>query len=38
VISYESDLGASLLGKTVGDEVEVEGKPAKIAAIAVAAG
>lgn len=38
VISYESELGASLLGKTVGDEVVVEGKPAKIAAIAVAEG
>ena len=38
VISYESELGASLLGKTVGDEVMVEGKPAKIAAIAVAQG
>jgi transcription elongation GreA/GreB family factor len=37
VISYESDLGASLLGKAVGDDVEVEGKPGKIAAIGVAA-
>jgi transcription elongation GreA/GreB family factor len=37
VISYESDLGASLLGKAVGGEVEVEGKPGKIAAIGVAA-
>ncbi|HEX6201423.1 MAG TPA: GreA/GreB family elongation factor [Thermoanaerobaculia bacterium] len=38
VISYESDLGASLLGKAVGDEVELEGRPAKVAGIAVAAG
>jgi transcription elongation GreA/GreB family factor len=37
VISYESDLGASLLGKAVGDEVVVEGKPAQVAGIAVAA-
>jgi transcription elongation GreA/GreB family factor len=38
VISYESELGQSLLGKAVGDAVEVEGKPATVQAIAVAAG
>ncbi|HEX2163455.1 MAG TPA: GreA/GreB family elongation factor [Thermoanaerobaculia bacterium] len=36
VISYESDLGKSLLGKAVGDEVAVEGAPARVAGIAVA--
>lgn len=36
IVSYEADLGASLLEKTVGDEVEVDGAPARISAIAVA--
>lgn len=38
VISYESELGASLLGKGIGEEVTVEGKPAQVAGIAVATG
>jgi len=36
VISYESELGQALLGKVVGDEVEVEGRPARVAALEVA--
>ena len=36
VVSYETELGARLLSKRVGDEVEVDGAPARIAAIAVA--
>jgi len=36
VVSYETELGERLLGKTVGDEVEVDGAPARVAAIAVA--
>lgn len=35
VISYESDLGKEILGKRVGDEVLVGGKPTQIAAIEV---
>jgi transcription elongation GreA/GreB family factor len=35
VVSYESELGLSLLGKKVGDAVEVEGVPYTLTAIGV---
>ena len=34
ILSHESDLAGTLLGKSVGDTVQIEGKPFRVAEIA----